>query len=502
LHVAAVAAADDPFRDFDAYATAAMKDWHAPAMAVSVVKDGRVVLARGYGIRKMGTSAAVDADTVFPIASCTKAFNATALAILVDEGRLRWTDPVITHLPEFRLRDPWMAREVTIADLLAHRTGLADTDHFFCDFTRAELIRRLRFAPQVSPFRVGVRYNNTGTILAGEVLERVSGKSWSEFVRERVLKPLEMTATVPDVLELAGVENVATPYVDVDGQLLVDTPLQPDRTWALPLSAGARRYREAIRPAGAICSSANDLAKFAIFQLAEGEFHGRRLVRAETIRQMQALHAVDPITSVPEPAIAPCKVALGAGYGWLIRDYHGRKLVSHAGSTGAVIALVPEEKLGVVVLTNLAAGVHSMVMYDLLDRVLGIPRAWTNRTFIEAVLDEYEKPRDALYARLEAERRADRKSHGPLSEYAGTFASDLLGELTIKEVDGSLQFAAGPDCHAALEHWSGDRFRARFVLRFPEDWFFSFVRDKNRVVKVTIANVFPGSEVGTFTRVD
>ena len=123
LHVAVDAATDDPFRDFDAYATAAMKDWHVPAMAVSVVKDGRVVLARGYGIRKMGTRAAVDADTVFPIASSTKAFNATALAILVDEGRLRWSDRVITHLPEFQLYDPWMTREVNIADLLApHRT--------------------------------------------------------------------------------------------------------------------------------------------------------------------------------------------------------------------------------------------------------------------------------------------------------------------------------------------------------------------------------------------
>jgi CubicO group peptidase (beta-lactamase class C family) len=502
LHVAAVAAADDPFRDFDAYATAAMKDWHAPAMAVSVVKDGRVVLARGYGIRKMGTRAAVDADTVFPIASSTKAFNATALAILVDEGRLRWTDRVVTHLPEFQLHDPWMTREVNIADLLAHRTGLADSDHFYSDFTRAELIRRMRFVPQVSPFRVGVRYNNMGTILAGEILERISGKSWSEFVRERVLKPLEMTATVPDVLELAGVENVATPYVDVDGRLLVDSPLQEDRTWALPLTASARRYREAIRPAGAICSSANDLAKFAIFQLAEGEFHGRRLVSAETIRQMQALHSVDPITNVPEPPIAPCKVALGAGFGWLIRDYHGRKLVSHAGSTGAIIALVPEEKLGVVVLTNLATGVHSMVMYDLLDRMLGMPRAWTNREFIEAVLDEYEKPRDAEYARLDRDRRAHMKPHGPLSQYTGTYASDFVGQLIVKEVNGSLQFQLGPNGHAALEHWSGDRFRTQFVLRFPEDWFFSFVRDKDRVVKVMIANVFPSSDVGTFTRVD
>ena len=424
LHVAAVAAADDPFRDFDAYATAAMRDWHAPAMAVSVVKDGRGPCTR---IRhpQDGHRAAVDADTVFPIASITKAFNATALAILVDEGRLRWSDRVITHLPEFQLHDSWMTQEVNIADLLAHRTGLADTDHFYSDFTRAELIRRMRFVPAglAVPGRRPVQQHgdhpggrNPGTHLR-KIVVGIRSRARIEAARD--------DRHGPDVLELAGVENVATPYVDVDGRLLVDSALQEDRTWASPSPPAPRRYREAIRPAGAICSSASDLAKFAIFQLAEGEFHGRRLVSAGTICQDAALHSVDPITNVPEPPIAPCKVALGAGFGWLIRDYHGRKLVSHAGSTGAIIALVPEEKLGVVVLTNLAAGVHSMVMYDLLDRMLGIPRAWTNREFIDAVLDEYEKPRDAEYAGLYRERRAHLKPHGPLSQYTGTYASDL-----------------------------------------------------------------------------
>jgi CubicO group peptidase (beta-lactamase class C family) len=283
----ATAAGDDPFGDFDAYAAAALGDWKAPAMALSVVKDGRVVFARGYGVRKLGSGAAVDADPVFPIASITKAFNATALAILVDEGRLRWTDTVVTHLPEFRLRDPWMTREVSVADLLSHRTGLDDPELLsYSGVTRGELLRRLRFVPQAAPFRAGYRYNNLGLIVAGEVLERVSGRPWAEFVRERVRRPLEMTASVPDVVELDGVGNVATPYVEVNGRL------QEDRSWALPLAEGWRRYRETIRPSGAIRSSANDMAKFALFQLAEGEFRGRRLVRAETIREMQALHSV------------------------------------------------------------------------------------------------------------------------------------------------------------------------------------------------------------------
>ena len=254
---AALAAGDDPFADFDAHASQALGDWKVPAVAISVVKDGRVVFARGYGVRKLGGNARVDADTVFPIASITKAFNATALAMLVDEGRLQWTDPVIKHIPEFQLLDPWMTREVTLVDCLAHRTGLADPDLLsYSGVTRAELLRRMRFLPRIEPFRTASRYNNKAIIVAGEILgSRISGLSWAEFVRKRILEPLDMTASVPDVLELAGVDNVATPYVEIDGHL------EEDKTWALPLSDGWRVYRESIRPGGAICSSANDVGE-------------------------------------------------------------------------------------------------------------------------------------------------------------------------------------------------------------------------------------------------
>src|SRR4029077_2851254 len=194
---------DDPFANFDAHALQALADWKTPAMAISVVKEGRVVFARGYGVRQLGGNARVDADTVFPIASITKAFNATALAMLVDEGRVRWTDPVLKHLPEFQLHDPWMTREVTLIDCLAHRTGLADPDLLsYSGVTRAELLRRMRFLPQIEPFRSASRYNNKAKIVAGEVIERVSVQSWSDFVRKRILEPLDMTASVPDVLEL------------------------------------------------------------------------------------------------------------------------------------------------------------------------------------------------------------------------------------------------------------------------------------------------------------
>jgi CubicO group peptidase (beta-lactamase class C family) len=491
-----VALGADPFVDFDAYAEAALRDWKTPAMAVSVVKDGRVVFARGYGIRKLGGNDAIDTDTVFPIASITKSFNATAIAMLVEEGKLDWMDPVAMHLPEFQLRDPYLTREVRIADFLSHRTGLEDPDSLCAcgAFTRKELLRRVRFLPQIAPFRTEYRYNNLGIIVAGEILERDTGQSWADFIRNRILRPLEMNSTVPDVLELKGVKNVVTTYVTVDGRL------QDDKSWNLPLSEGWARYREAIRPAGAICSTANDMAKFAIFHLANGEFRGRRLLQADTIREMQALHSAAPLKDAPEPTLTSAKIAYGAGFGWQIRDYRGRKLVMHDGSTGTVIGLMPEENIGVVVLTNLGCGIQFMVMHDVLDRMLEIPRTWHNSVFVSHVVDDYNKSVDAENTRLARERRHDLRPKFALSDYAGTYESDLYGQLVVIERDGTLSLHLGPNCGSDLVHWSGECFRAKFVLRFGEDWFLSFASQDDRIEKVTIANVFPSKEVATFAR--
>jgi hypothetical protein len=353
----------------------------------------------------------------------------------------------------------------------------------------------MRFLPQIAPFRSGFRYNNLGTILAGEILERISGQSWKEFVRRRIIEPLEMSSSVPDVLELKDVKNVATSYVLVNGQP------QEDKSWNLPLTEGWSRYRETIRPAGAICSTANDLAKFAMFQLANGEFHGRRLMKADTIREMQALHSVVPLKNISEPNLAYAKIAYGAGFGWLVRDYRGRKLVMHDGSTGTVIGLMPEERTGVVVLTNLGCGVQFMVMHDIFDRLLGIPRTWTNRDFIAHVIDDDQKSIDAEEARIGRERKEQLKPKFDLKSYEGTYESELYGQLIVAESNGILSMQLGPNCRSELAHWSGERFRAKFVLRFLEDLFLTFLLRDGRVAQVTIMNVFPTKEISTFVRV-
>jgi hypothetical protein len=205
---------------------------------------------------------------------------------------------------------------------------------------------------------------------------------------------------------------------------------------------------------------------------------------------------------VPRPQLTYAKFLLGSGLGWQVRDYRGRKLVMHGGSTGTAIGLVPEEGLGVVVLTNLGCGVQYMVMHDVIDRVLGIPRTWSNREFIDAAVGGDRRARDAEEARLDRDRRAQVGSRAPLGRYAGTYASELFGPLVVKEVDGTLFLQLGPNCRTALAHWSGDRFRARFVLRFPEDWLISFHLEGDHAVNITIANVHPSAQIATFERVN
>lgn len=486
----------DLFEDFETYAQAALKDWNTPAMAVAVVKGKQTVFARGYGVRKLGRHDPVDADTVFPIASITKTFNATAMAMLVDERKAAWMDRVTKHLPDFQLGNPRLSREVRIADLLSHRTGLEDPDLLCCSGTldRDELIRRARFLPQIAPFRSAYHYNNLGPIVVGEIIERVEGRSWAEVVRDRILEPLEMTSTVPDVLELQGVEDVAASYIRVNDEL------QEDKSWNLPLTEGWRRYRETIRPAGAICSTANDLAKFIIFHLNDGEFRGRRLLKPDTVREMQALHSSAPLREPPTPELTYAKIAFGAGFGWQIRDYRGRKLVMHGGSTGTVIALVPEEDLGVVVLANLGCGIQYMVMHDIIDRMLGIPRTWQNSDFVVHVVDDYQKLVDARNDRLKRERGSQRPRFA-LAEYAGTYESRVYGRLIVEQTGDNLSMRLGPNCRSKLVHWSGERFRASFVLRFAEDWLVSFVPEGEHVAKVTIRSVMPDKELATFVRV-
>ncbi len=488
----------DPLAGFDEYAQAALADLKTPGMAIAVVKDGKVVFARGYGVRRVGERDAVDERTLFPIASVTKVFTATCLAQLVEDGRLKWNDPVVKHLPEFKLHDPHLTKDVRLADLVSHRTGLetADLLAYRGDYDRAEILRRLRFLQPVAPFRSRYGYHNLMVVTAGEVLERVARESWAELVRKRVFQPLGMSATLAGPRELAGLRNVSTPHVLREGRLI------PDPLWGRDEGAeGFRRLHDAVAPAGAIQSNVVDMARFLQLYLSEGVCDGRRMLQTATVREMFAPHSVLPIKATPKPYLAYPRFFFGCGYGWQMRDYRGRKIVYHGGASGAVAAMMPAENLGIVVLANRASGLVYMVMHDVFDRLLGIPRDLTNRDWI---FDAEEKPQADIKqknASLEAKRAKDTKPSLPLGEYAGSYECDLYGKLEIREVEGSLRLQFGPNIAATLRHWEHDTFRGKLSFPPDDEWFVRFVVADGKPVRLEVERIFWHEPMPVFRRV-
>ncbi len=325
-----------------------METFSVPGIAVGIIKDGKLVLAKGYGVREAGKPAPVDADTLFGIASNTKAFTAASLAILAEEGKLGWDDRVVDHLPRFQLADPYVTREFTIRDLLTHRSGLGlgAGDLMIwpsTDFTREEIIARLKFLPPVTSFRSQFAYDNLLYMVAGEVVAAASGKSWEDFVEERILDRLDMApcAVVHSRIE-PGFNNIAVPHVPVGGNLEV---VKPDAI-------------EAIAAAGAIRCNINGMAKWLIVQLAGGKMaDGTVLFGADQHKEMWSPQTLEPVS---EEAYALNRTHFQAyGLGWQLDDFHGYKRVSHTGGLLGMVSyvnLVPELDLGVIVLTNQQSG--------------------------------------------------------------------------------------------------------------------------------------------------
>jgi CubicO group peptidase (beta-lactamase class C family) len=488
---------DDSLAEFDAYAKVALADWKTPGMAITIVKDAQVVLARGYGVRRVGERDPVDAQTSFPIASVTKVFTATCLAQLVEEGRLNWSDPVVKHLPEFKLYDPYLTKDVRIADLLSHRTGLetADLLAYRGDYDRPEILRRLQFLQPVAPFRDRHFYHNLMVVTAGEVLERVAQESWPVFLRTRLLQPLGMSATRVSPRELEGLRNVSTPHVLSEGRVI------PDPAWSRDGDAeGFRRLHDAVAPAGAIQSNVVDMAKFLHLYLGEGTVAGHQFLKTSTIREMQAPHSVVPIQVTPKPNFAYPRFFFGCGLGWWLRDYRGRKVVYHGGSSGAVAAMMPEERIGIVVLANRGSGLVYMVMHDVFDQLLGIPRTWTNQDWLAEGEEKPQEEIKAKNARLEAQRAKDTRPSLPLKEYVGIYECDLYGKLEIMQEGASLRLQFGPNIVSTLRHWEHDTFRGKLSFPPDDEWFLRFVMADGEADRVEIERIFWHEPMPVFRR--
>ena len=485
-----------PLVGLDAYVARAMKEFGVPGMAVGVVKDGKVVLAKGYGVRRAGEPAPVDADTRFGIASNTKAFTCATLSTLVEEGKLSWDDPVTRHLPEFQMWDPWVTREITVRDLVTHRAGLGlgGGDLMWwpaTTFTRREIVRGIRFVKPASSFRSRYAYNNVAFVAAGEVVASVSGKSWDEAVRERILSPLGMSRTTTSLA--AGADDVAAPHLVLKGALVPVRPMDFG-------NAGA---------AAGVVSSASDMARWLTMLLECGRAKeppaGRTCpLKPESIRRMWSAQTV---LGTPDPpaGLEPLKAGFAAyGLGFGLRDYRGRKIVSHTGGLPGYVsqvALVPEEGLGLVILTNQEeTGAFEAVKYRVFDEYLGAPVPpvdWIS-AFRTRAEDERKKA-EAAVAKAEAARDATSRPSLPLARYAGRYRDAWYGEVTIAEEGGRLvlTMTRTPGMVGDLEHWQQDTFVARWRQAFmsdtaPADAYVSFaLKPDASVERVTMAPVSP-----------
>lgn len=458
----AAAGQSAPLNGLDASIEKAMKDWGVPGVAVAVVKDDSVVHARGYGVRELGRPEPVDERTIFAIGSSSKAFTSAALAILVDEGRVAWDDPVTKHLPGFQLYDPYVTRELTVRDLLTHRSGLprADRIWYATDFDREEVLRRVRFVRPSWSFRSTYGYQNIMFLAAGQIVEAVTGMTWDDFVAQRLFEPLGMRTSSTSIHVLRDLPNVATPHGRIDGTV---RPI-------------AWRNIDNIAPAGSINSSALEMAEWVRLQLGEGVHRGRRLISEEAVREMHTPQTIMRM-SPEQRKLFPETNFTTYGLAWFVRDYRGRKLVGHGGAIDgmrAEVMMVPEERLGVVVLTNLGGtSFPDAIVYRILDHYLDGPNKDWSQLFLASFRETQERAA-ARRKEIEDARVTGTRPSLPLAGYAGTYADSAYGEIRITEEDGRLVARAGSNFTADLEHWHFDVFQA--VWRDPVlgRTFFSF----------------------------
>jgi CubicO group peptidase (beta-lactamase class C family) len=444
-----------PLEGLDGYVAKAVHDWDAPGLSIAVVKNDAVVFAKGYGVRKLGESAPVNEHTLFAIGSSSKAFTTASIAMLVDEGKLRWDDHVQRYLPQFQLSDPYVAHELTVRDLFCHRGALERADYIWAitQYDRDEVLRRARYLLEIEKFRYVYGYNNIMFIAGGQLIPALTGKTWDAFVRERIFQPLGMNDTNASTNDFRSGGNVANPHAWADR-----------KAKAIPW-----RNIDNAGPAGSINSSAVEMAQWVRLQLNDGTYEGKRLVSAAALGETHEPQMVITRDVLKEDlsiykGFWPSDTHFMLyGLGWFLEDYRGRKVIWHGGAIdgmNALVAFIPEEKLGVVVLVNLNRDGYNQIlpalMWRVFDAYLGAPQRDWSFEFLQRVTPFEEK---ADTAAKEAEKQIPgTKPSLPLPQYAGHYVNCVLGDARIVEDGGALAWQ-GPVFAGSLKHWHYDTFQ-------------------------------------------
>ncbi|MEO1517560.1 MAG: serine hydrolase [Bacteroidota bacterium] len=436
-------------QQLDRYFDKAQKAWEVPGLSVAIVKDGKVVLSKGYGQLESGKATAPDGNTLYAIASNTKAFIAASLAMLVEEGKVSWDDPVLKHLPYFRMYDDYVTQNITVEDLLCHRSGLGtfggDVVWYKSEYNPEEVIRHIGSMDAVFPFRAGYGYSNLMFITAGEVIRAVSGMSWAEFVEKKIFQSLQMTRSLTSVQGLSQTTNVATPHKLAEG---THSPI----AWTNWDNMGA---------AGGIISSVNDMAKWMQLQIDRGTFEGQSIFSEKMQDKFWTPH--NNFTLSRDSEYYPSRNFSGYGLGWGIADKKGRKVVSHGGGYDGMysrVVIVPEEKLGVVVLTNGMRGISSALTNYVLDAYLQDGQRDWSADMLE-IQGAREERRKELLANWHKNRQADLPPTVEAQKLCGEYFDPMFGSIEIKQQGEMLllEFPKAPKLNAQLTHWQSNTYQ-------------------------------------------
>ena len=443
------AAAQSALNGFDAYVSKGVEQWRIPGLAIAVIKDGKVVHTKGYGVRELGKPEKVDEHTLFAIGSTTKAMTAALVGMLVDEKKLAWDDPVIRHIPTFQLKDPAVTRELTIRDILTHRGGLGNADFLWYgqENSTEEILHRVRFLDPAYSLRSRFIYQNVMYAAAGQVIANVTGRPWTEVVKARIFEPLGMRETVATLGQVPHGANVASPHAIVDDTVKVISNISVD----------------SVAAAGSIWSSVHDMSKWIQFVLDGGKRpDGRRLLSEQTMAELFRPQAFVPESMYPtSQLVKPHWMTYSLG--WFQQDYRGRAVDFHTGSIDGMIAiagLIRDERLGVYVLANLSGGeLRHALMYTVFDRYAGK----ADRDWSADLLRLYGAQRDRqeqMRARMESQRLKGTSPSVSLDKFAGTYADPLRGEIVVTMEGDRLKVRYGSGFSGSLEHWHQNTFRA------------------------------------------
>ena len=479
-------------KEVDQLVEDAMTKFDVAGVSVGIVKDGRIVHARGYGEKSVDTGEKVDEHTSFAIASNSKAFTTAALALLVEEGKLSWTDRVIDHIPEFKMYNDYVTRNFNIQDLLTHRSGLglgAGDLQFWpsgADFTMEDLLTNFQYFEPVSAFRTKYDYDNILYMVAGEVIKRISGLSWEEFVAERILKPLEMdnSSTMPP--SLSNLENLATPHLASDGKLRTIPWFEHDH----------QRTNGAL---GAILSNANDMCAWMLLHLNEGRFGEDleyRLFTEKSQREMWKIHTTIDVR--PNERYNP--QFSGYGLGWRLSDMNGYMTVSHTGDLSGMLSktfMIPRLELGVVVLTNSyygGGGLFQAVSQTIVDSYLGLDDyGWT-----DIYLARYKSrsgSASAVVDKVWETVEAANDDHIKPSDFTGIYEDPWFGKIKIYEKEGQLWFTSlrSPKLSGPMHYYKANAFAIPWEIReLDADAFAIFSLDEEgKARSITMKGISP-----------